>query len=490
LRESPAGADVNGLKNLILGTCAALPMRRLEPFVTSLRASGFTGDVCLLVQDIDAETIRQLRAHGVIVERTGPSAQPGMARSASRYFTYLDFLLRRGQRYANVLLADPSRTAFLADPFATPLPADIVYTATPNRIGEEPAAHQAMVQAYGEAVAHNLRDCTLSDPDSTIATCAGMLRYLSAMVHQLAGRFTPITGATDLAIHNYVVHMRPLAGTVLPRAGQAVVAPQTSAVGPDAVLAFYLRQRDAGWLHLFLGSLRCVSPSVAVYCIGDFDQDDLAILARYNCKAYIATAIEPAAVENVAHFYLSQVLDKLSAAAEPIGQVLLIDNMRAVFPRDPFVGKTVGLSLFCEGPNRIADSGFNRARLELFAMPEEHLLRRPVVSSMVFRGSVPVLREFYRRMFLELVGRTELLNIPKVVQGAVNKLCYGGELSFPVMAYPNGAEVYFDILGSDLAVDTRHGVRIGGAVPGVVLAGHPETPLMLKLRIDLNLAES
>jgi hypothetical protein len=83
-----------------------------------------------------------------------------------------------------------------------------------------------------------------------------------------------------------------------------------------------------------------------------------------------------------------------------------------------------------------------------------------------------------------------LLQIHKVVQGAVNKLCHAGELDFPVMAYPNGAEVYFDLLGSDLAVDTRYGVRLGGAAPGVVLAGHPETPLMLKLRIDLNLTES
>ncbi|MBV8399973.1 MAG: hypothetical protein JOZ17_14730, partial [Acetobacteraceae bacterium] len=106
------------------------------------------------------------------------------------------------------------------------------------------------------------------------------------------------------------------------------------------------------------------------------------------------------------------------------------------------------------------------------------------------RGSLPVLREFYRRMFSELVARTELLSIPKVVQGAVNKLCYVGELGFPLTAYPHGAEVYFDLLGSDLAIDTRYGVRIGGTVPGLVLAGHPETPLMLKLRIDLNLAES
>ncbi len=478
------------MKNLILGACTALPMRRLEPFVASLRTTGFSGDVCLLVQDVAAETIQQLRADGIMVERIGPSAQPGMAPNASRYFGYLDFLLRDGERYANVLLTDPSSMAFQADPFATPLPAEIVYTADRNRIGEVPAVHEAMVQAYGEAIAHNLRDCIASNADSTIATRAGMRRYLAAMVHQIAGRFIPIAGVIDQAIHNYVVHMRPLLGALLPRAGQAVVAPHTSASAPDVVLAFYLSQRDAGWLHLFLGSLRCVSPSIAVHCIGDFDQDDLAILARYNCKAYIATGTEPAAVENVAHFYLSQVLDKLSAATPPVGQVLLIDNMRAVFPRDPFLGKTIGLSVFCEGPDRIADSGFNRARLELFAALDEHLLRNPVVSSMVFRGSVPVLREFYRRIFLELVGRTELLNISKVVQGAVNKLCYAGDLSFPVTAYPNGAEVYFDILGSDLAVDTRHGVRIGGAVPGVVLAGHPETPLMLKLRIDLNLAES
>jgi hypothetical protein len=481
---------VNGLKNLVLGTCTALPMRRLEPFVTSLRSTGFAGDVCLLVQDVAAETIQQLRGHGVMVERLGPSAQPGMARDASRYFGYLDLLLRKGEQYANVLLIDPASMAFQVDPFATPLPADIVYTAVRNRIGEVPAIHDAMVQAYGEAVAHNLRDCTLSSADSTIATRAGMLRYLAAMTHQLAGRSMPITGAMDQAIHNYVVHMRPLPGAFLPPPGQAVGARDASASATDAVLAFYLRQRDAGWLHLFLGSLRCVNPAVEVHCVGEFDQDELAILSRYNCKTYITAATEPAAAENIAHIYLSQVLDRLSAATPPFGQLLLIDNMRAVFPRDPFIGATIGLSVFCEGPTRIADSGFNRARLELFATPDESLLRNPVVSSMVFRGSVAVLREFYRRVFSELVGRAELLSIPKVVQGAVNKLCHAGELSFPVTAYPHGAEVYFDLLGSDLAIDTRCGVRIGGAVPGLVLASHPETPLMLKLRVDLNLAES
>jgi hypothetical protein len=208
---------MNGSKNLVLAACTALPMRRLEPFVASLRGTGFAGDIGLLVRDVAAETIRRLRALGVMVERSAPSAQPRMAAKASRYFSYLDFLLRHGERYANVLLIDPSDMVFEADPFATPLPADIVYTATRNRIGDTPAVHDAMVQAYGEAVAHNVRDCVLSNPDTTIATRSGMLRYLTAMTHQVAGRTGPIAGSIDQAIHNYVVHMRPLSGAWLPR---------------------------------------------------------------------------------------------------------------------------------------------------------------------------------------------------------------------------------------------------------------------------------
>jgi hypothetical protein len=480
---------VNGLKNLILGACTALPMHRLDPFIASLRGIAFAGDVCLLVEDVAAETIRELRSRGVIVERTAPLAQPRMAAKASRFFAYLDFLLRHGDAYANVLLVDPSAVTFQADPFAMPLPSDIVYTATRSRIGDTPLVHDAVVQGYGEAIAHNIRDCILSSSDTTSATRSGMLRYLASMTHQLAGRTVPITGAMDQAIHNFVVHMHPLRGAWLQGAGQTAVASEPASPGTDTVLAFYVRQRDAGWLHLFLGSLRCSSPSVAVHCIGDFDQEELAILARYNCAAYVVPATELAVAENIAHFYLSQLLDQMAAATAQPDQVLLIDNMRAMFPRDPFLGKTIGLSVFCEGPARIADSGYNRARLELFSTPDEQLMRNPVVSSMVLRGRLPIMREFYRRIFQELVGRAELLKVHKVVQGAVNKLCYGGELGFPLTAYPNGAEVYFDLLGSDLAVDTRHGVRVGGAVPSVVLAGHTETPLMLKLRTDLNLGE-
>src|ERR1700722_7661571 len=117
---------------------------------------------------------------------------------------------------------------------------------------------------------------------------------------------------------------------------------------------------------------------------------------------------------------------------------------------------------------------------------EEGWLRNPVVSSLVLLAALPLMREFYRRMLIELVGRTELLRIQKVIQGLVNKLCHGGGLGFPVIVHPNGAEVHFDFLECRLGVDTRYGVRIGGAVPRVVGASTPDTPLRRKLKTDLN----
>jgi hypothetical protein len=257
----------------------------------------------------------------------------------------------------------------------------------------------------------------------------------------------------------------------------------------NALIAFYQRQRDADWLRLFLGSLRCVSDTVSVHCVGDFDQHELTTLSRHGCTVHRIPATAPEIAENVAHFYLSKVLDELTADSSMPEQVLVLDSMSAVFPRDPFMASTIGLSVFCEGPTRIADSDYNRDRLAFFMPAEENRLQEPIVSSSLLRGPVPVVREFYRQLFAELVGRAELLNIHKVVQGAINKLCYRAQFDFPVIIHPNAAEAYFDFWASGLAVDTRHGVRVGGAVPAVVLGSRPDTELMIKLRADLSLSE-
>ena len=130
---------MNGTTNLIMGYCGRLSFSQLEPFIASLRHTTFAGDVCLLIEDVAAETVDRLRAVGVMVERAGPSAQQSMTAMSSRFFSYLDYLIRRGDRFANVMLVDPANSIFQADPFTVPLSADIVYSGERRRIGETPA---------------------------------------------------------------------------------------------------------------------------------------------------------------------------------------------------------------------------------------------------------------------------------------------------------------------------------------------------------------
>jgi hypothetical protein len=237
--------------------------------------------------------------------------------------------------------------------------------------------------------------------------------------------------------------------------------------------------------------LRSISETVGVHCVGDFTPDEHAALSRHRCIAHHAPAVMTEIAENVAHFYLAKVLDQLRAGpADMPEQVLVLDGMHAVFPRDPFLNATPGLSVFCEGPGAIGDSAFNLHRLSLFVTPGADRLQRSVISSSVIRGPLPVVRDFYRRLLTEFLGRADLLKLPKVIQGAVNKLCRDASLPFPVIAHPNGAEVYFDLWPSGLAIDDRHGVRLGGTVPGVVLGAQTDTELMTKLRIDLGLSDA
>jgi hypothetical protein len=550
------GNRLNGSKNLILGFCSGQPFRLLAPFIASLRHTTFAGDVCFLIEDVTAEDIDRLRTYGIRVERTTRSAQPRMTSMASRFFSFLDFLVREGHAYGRVMLVDPTDMVFQSDPFAVPLPADLVYTGERRLISHSGPDHDAVVQAYGESTADNIRDCQLSNPGLTVGTLPGILRYLTTMTHELASLTAPIGGAIDRGVHNHVVRMHPLRFAWcdtgeqfavsmhgVPHASVAVseqgvlindrkppvligwtenlrtmayvhVSPAcrlddsmrgafpTADVPPppirglspagDAIIAFYHRERDADWLPLFLGSLRCVMDRIRLHCVGDFDQHAERILADAGCTVTKTPPMQLEMVESIAHFHLNQALEALAAdAAQRPAQVLLLDNMRIVFMRDPFDSKTIGLSLFAEGSHRIADSDDQRQRLACFVPEESSRLPLPVVSSALLRGPLPVVQQFYRSMLIELTGHENTFSITRLVQGVFNKLSYFGGLRFPVIVHPNGAEAYFDHVGeTQLSIDTRHGVRINGATPSVVLGEHPETLLMIKLRTDLGLARN
>lgn len=543
-----------------MGVWSRLPFSGLERFIASLRRTTFDGDLCIFVDEVPADTVRTLLAHGVIVERACRFALPQLNYQGSRYYSYLDYLGRHGGEYANVMISDLRDVLFQADPFARPLPADLVFAQERITLGDCPVNRSWLIQAYGEAMADNLRHCMVSCSGTTFGTARGMQQYLTAMIHEMAGRPIPILGGMDQGVHNYVTRMRPMQnafcdagdtivstmnympdeamsidqrgvlidGRLVPVIHQwdrkeklrqyveaapqfrldakveprypmvrsrAIAAPPLpvkpdTADTTDAVVCFYHRERDADWLEPFLATLRAVGFAGGIHCVGALDANDLVLLRRYGAVAHTSAPVAAEIdVNNVAHIHLSHVLDELAAdQSVQLDQVLLIDTLHAGFLRDPFLSKTVGLSVFSEGPVSIGESDYNVHRLQLFTDVDDNWRRRPIVSSTLLRGKIDVVREFYRALFAEFVGREDLFRIHKVIQGAFNKLCQEGDFSFPVIVYPNASEVYFEIWPQNLTIDIRLGVRVGGTVPAIVVNQFNETPLMGMLKGSLHLA--
>lgn len=382
------------------------------------------------------------------------------------------------------------------------------------------------------------------DLDATFGTCDGTLKYLVAMTGELTSRPVAMKEGIDRGVHNYVVHMRPprhgwldtgdsivaamryvsadslqvsdrgalIDGKLAPvlhqwQEHQALVdyvkssprfrlAPtvygEATATQANAVISYYHRERDAGWLDLFLARLRCTGYAGALHCVGAFDAAELAPLARHGCMAHQVSDTDPSLkVENVTHLFISQLLDRIAGAdTGQFDQVLVMDSVKAGFLRDPFHSSTIGLSAFCEGPVRIGEADYNRQRPALFGEPTEHALRQSVVSSAVFRGPVEVVRSFYRKLFIEFVGRAELLRFPQGIQGAVSKLCHGDGFDSLIVLHPNAAEVFFDYWPTDLPMMTRPAVRVGEAVPAVVISATMQSELIVGLRRSLGLLAS
>ena len=99
-------------------------------------------------------------------------------------------------------------------------------------------------------------------------------------------------------------------------------------------------------------------------------------------------------------------------------QIMLFELVHAVFQRNPFIGKTIGLSVFCEGSTRIGEFEFNLYRVAHLGEIDEALRRRPIISSAVLRGELGVLRSFYRHILTGTLagpncyGSTKVFRVP------------------------------------------------------------------------------
>lgn len=202
-------------RNVILGAVRGYGFGALKPFLYSLAASGFNGEVVFYTSGLGEDTERQLDA--CHVGRIGLDDDNPLAHipvNSARYFVYQAFLREHGHLFSRVMLADVRDIYFQRDPFDFEMDAELCcFLEDPGKtIGTcEFNAHWIMA-AYGPDALQALYDKRISCSGTTIGTVGAMNHYLDTMVEHLirlnnelpaiAQQLAPV----DQGVHNYILN--------------------------------------------------------------------------------------------------------------------------------------------------------------------------------------------------------------------------------------------------------------------------------------------
>jgi len=241
-------------RSLVLGAYSRLPVQHLEPFVRSLRATGFRGAFCIVagrcdqeeraqldeladsVVDVDSEYGTELpvartlltylrRTRGL--RRTYAPAFQAVARATSersafrrwssleyhleglqtlRYLHYHRYICARKPLPDVVMITDLRDVVFQCDPFSDPVRGLELYLEDAAvRIGEDDFNTRWIRDLFGAAELHGLRGRPVSCSGTVVGTRETMLAYLAEMTAQIVWRRRPM-GPRDQAVHNMLLH--------------------------------------------------------------------------------------------------------------------------------------------------------------------------------------------------------------------------------------------------------------------------------------------
>jgi len=228
-------------RQLILGVIRHLTRQQLEPFVESLRDTGFQGDCVFFSNSISKETARYLKRKAI---RTIPFFYPAIrnqpfllcgwrgwrillgflpTRDAklklARFFWhifYLRFLfaykfLLGHQEYTRVMLTDVRDVFFQSDPFSWIGSEKGVFCfaeVAGRMVGQCPRNRGMVMEVFGEEGISQLANRQISCAGTIFGTRKELLDYLEMFLDRgLSGKHLwPFKGG-DQGIHNWIVHI-------------------------------------------------------------------------------------------------------------------------------------------------------------------------------------------------------------------------------------------------------------------------------------------
>jgi hypothetical protein len=232
-------------RRLVLGAAVGFRIDQVRTFVESLRASGYAGDVTMLVGPLQWRLRRWLARHGVRTLAHWSTRKLHGPIHAHRFERFAKILRAAPGRYDQALVTDVRDVLFQEHPFAgVSAPGCRFYLeAAPWTIGSEPTNRCWAALFLTPAELDRITPCRITCCGVVLGSADAMTDYLTRLagyLHALPPRLRREGGA-DTVFHNKIAHLtREVAAELVENdahvATMGLTPPGAYRAGPDGLV--------------------------------------------------------------------------------------------------------------------------------------------------------------------------------------------------------------------------------------------------------------
>ena len=196
------------MTDLIIGCGSNYTWDQLKYWVNSIRKTNFDGDVVIVGNNIDINTIKELEKNNVIVAPTLCNARND-APHVGRFLMIWEYLHSCEKTYRYVITTDTKDVIFQANPSIDVkhfYDRSFIFSSEGMKYKHEPWGHNNISQAFGNPVYSVLYDKTIYNV-GVIAGLHKSVQDLCLMIYELSQR-RPIS-IVDQAVFNFIIQQEP-----------------------------------------------------------------------------------------------------------------------------------------------------------------------------------------------------------------------------------------------------------------------------------------
>lgn len=202
----------NKNRNVILGSVSGLNIEYIKPFISSLKKSGFNGELCLFIDRVSDNTIDYLSKYNTQYEiNLSPFHidNRNISIHCYRYILYQTYL-SDNKDYSNIMLTDVRDVIFQNDPFDFEFSNLCCFLEDKGKtINSCPYNSSWIHNAFGADTLKEIGSYNISCSGVTVGSYSSIIPYLDKMAYFInkLGSNANTTGI-DQGIHNYIVHKK------------------------------------------------------------------------------------------------------------------------------------------------------------------------------------------------------------------------------------------------------------------------------------------